>query len=347
MAMDFGLVTWLDGKGYKVFFDGGIYEYPIGGLACEYSRFKPYTLKNVIMKCPVFGEAPSESTIDESAKWFSDILFKEYDLVTAIMILTDLSNLIHDYLWAEDKYKKQFMDDLNEGLQDDNVKQYILENSGLDRFCLNTMGAIYLSAYASFAVSYGAFRHSLNLLANDGGEQEQVDAFFDFFGDYTEMQHIDYRLALIEGKFAEIFTIKSSLSLILFETAHVMESETAIIKCKNCGQFFVPTGRSDSIYCSYPSPQNQEKTCKDIGAQVSRSNKEKTDVATKEYRKVYMRFKMLMRRHPEETSYEEQFDRLTSEVKEWRNKLAHGMATTEEFLAWLSEFSDNKSKRIK
>ncbi|WP_447383730.1 DUF6076 domain-containing protein, partial [Streptococcus pseudopneumoniae] len=81
----------------------------------------------------------------------------------------------------------------------------------------------------------------------------------------------------------------------------------------------------------YPSPQDPEKTCKDIGAQVSRSNKEKTDVTTKEYRKVYMRYKMLMRRHPEEESYEEQFNKLTSEVKEWRNKLAHGLATTEEF----------------
>ena len=345
MAMDFGLVTWFDGKGYKVFFDGGIYEYPIGGLACEYSRFKPYTLKDVIMKCPVFEEAPSESTIDESAKWFSDVLFKEYDLVTAIMILTDMSNLIHDYLWAEDKYKKQFMDDLNEGLQDDKVKQYILENSGMDKFSIDTMGAIYLSAYAGFAGSYVAFRHSLDLLANDGGDdKDDVDAFLNFFGDYTEMQHIDYRLALIEGKFAEIFTIKSSMSLILFETAHVMDSETAIIKCKNCGQYFVPTGRSDSIYCSYPSPQDSEKTCKDIGAQVSRSNKEKTDVTTKEYRKVYMRYKMLMRRHPEEESYEEQFNRLTSEVKEWRNKLAHGMATTEEFLAWLTEFSENNPK---
>ena len=48
--------------------------------------------------------------------------------------------------------------------------------------------------------------------------------------------------------------------------------------------------------------------------------------------------------HPEEESYEEQFNKLTSEVKEWRNKLAHGLATTEEFLAWLMEFSEDNSK---
>ena len=134
------------------------------------------------------------------------------------------------------------------------------------------------------------------------------------------------------------------MSLILFETAHVLDTQTPIVKCKNCGQYFVPTGRSDSIYCSYPSPQDSEKTCKDIGAQVSRSNKEKTDVTTKEYRKVYMRYKMLMRRHPEEAEYEEKFNQLTGEVKEWRNKLAHGMATTEEFLAWLTEFSESNPK---
>lgn len=80
---------------------------------------------------------------------------------------------------------------------------------------------------------------------------------------------------------------------------------------------------------------------------MSRSNKEKTDVTTKEYRKVYMRYKTLMRRHPEEESYEEQFNRLTSEVKEWRNKLAHGMATTEEFLTWITEFLENNSKQLK
>ena len=67
-------------------------------------------------------------------------------------------------------------------------------------------------------------------------------------------------------------------------------------------------------------------------------------MTTKEYRKVYMRYKMLMRRHPEEESYEEQFNRLTSEVKEWRNKLAHGMATTEAFLASLMEISESNPK---
>ena len=340
-----GLLVWYDGKKYRAFFNGTSKEYPVGGLACEYSRFKPYTLKDVLMECPAFDKAPdTEEVRDEVAKWFFDALFEKYEPVTATMILTEIGDYVHDYLWADEETKKSFVDELNESIEGDKVKEFILKDSGMEKFSIDTMGGILLSSYCTFASSYVSFRHSLDILANDGGEEEHVNAFLAFYGEHMELQHIDYKLALIEGKFAELFTIKSSMSLILFEAAHVMDSETAIIKCKNCGQYFVPTGRSDSIYCSYPSPQDPEKTCKDIGAQVSRSNKEKTDVTTKEYRKVYMRYKMLMRRHPEEESYEEQFIRLTSEVKEWRNKLAHGMATTEEFLAWLMEFSEKNPK---
>ena len=47
----------------------------------------------------------------------------------------------------------------------------------------------------------------------------------------------------------------------------------------------LPEGRSDAVYCSYPSPQNIKKTCKEIGTQVARANKEKSDITTKGYRK--------------------------------------------------------------
>lgn len=339
-----GLPVWFDGKKYRFFFNGTSKEYPIGGLACEYSRFKLYTLKEVIMECPVFGEAPNENKIEEMSKWFYESVWNKYDPVTAAMICTDMAAMINDYLVADEKEKEEFSNNLNKELIGDKVKEYILKDAGMDKFQYDTIGAILLASYATYVSSYVAFRHSMDILASDGGEQKDVDAFLDFYVDNIDFQHIDYKLCIIEGKFAEIYTIQSSMSLILFETAHIIDSDTAIVKCKNCGQYFVPTGRADSIYCSYPSPQDPEKTCRDIGAQVSRSNKEKTDVTTKEYRKVYMRYKMLMRRHPEEVSYEEKFNKLTGEVKAWRNKLVHGMATTEEFLTWLSEFSEGNSK---
>lgn len=334
-----GLPVWYDGKKYVLLYEGTTREYPIGGLACEYSRFKPYTLKDVIMECPVFNKSPYEKeTRDEAVKWFYNAVFEKYDPVTAAMIVSEMGDLIHDYLWSDEETKKHSIDELNKEINEDKIKTYILKDSGLDQFNTDTMGAVLLSAYHDYSYSYVAFYNCLVLLANDGGEEEDVMRFMELYSKHMEFQHIEYKLALIDSKFAEIFTIKSSLSLILFEAAHVLDNETPIVKCKNCGKFFVPTGRSDAVYCTYPSPQDHEKTCREIGAQISRSNKEKSDITTKEYRKVYMRYKMLIRRHPEETKYEEQFNRLKNEVKEWRNKMAQGQTTVEEFMNWLKEF---------
>jgi hypothetical protein len=278
-------------------------------------------------------------------EWFSANIMKEYNIISSIMIITEIFNLIREYMWADGKDKNDLLNILNQGIKNNKIKQYILKESGKEKFDFDTIGSIFLSAYAAFADSYAIFRHCFDLITNDNDFQpDKIDAFLKLYGENTKFQHIDYRLALVEGEFAEIFTIKSSLSLILFETAHILDNNVAILKCKNCGQYFVPIGRSDTIYCSYPSPQDFQRTCKEIGAQVSRSNKEKTDVSTREYRKVYMRYKMMTRRHPEDKVYENKFNQLTSEVKEWRNRLAHGTATTEEFLNWLMDFSDSKEQ---
>ena len=113
------------------------------------------------------------------------------------------------------------------------------------------------------------------------------------------MQHIDFRfLATAEKGLESLYTIKTSMSLLLFEMANAQQVDQQFVKCSNCGQIFVLEGRSDTIYCNYPSPQNKNKSCREIGAQVARANKEKSDIVTKEYRKAYMRHKMMIKRHP-------------------------------------------------
>ncbi|MEY8428513.1 hypothetical protein AALA00_12510 [Lachnospiraceae bacterium 46-15] len=176
-----GLLVWYDRSNYRVFYNGTSKEYPIGGLACEYSRFKPYTLKDVIMDCPFFSDDPkSEGVTDKVAKWIYDALFENYDPVTASMIFAEIGDYIHDYFIADDDDRKGFLDDLNADINDDKVKQFILKDSGLDKFDLATMGGMLLSAYCTFGTSYVAFRHSLDILANDGGEAKEEDAFLDF-----------------------------------------------------------------------------------------------------------------------------------------------------------------------
>lgn len=120
--------------------------------------------------------------------------------------------------------------------------------------------------------------------------------------------------------------------------AHCDEQNVTFVKCANCGRYFVPDGRKDMIYCPYPASFNSTKTCREIGAQRAFANKAKKDAVTGQYRKLYMRFQMNVKRHPGDSKAYHDFCRLTDEMKSWRKKLKEGSATSEECLEWLNSF---------
>ena len=59
---------------------------------------------------------------------------------------------------------------------------------------------------------------------------------------------------------------------------------------------------------------------------------------TVQYRRVYHRYKSAERRHPGEIKYIRALQSLTEGMKEWREKLKCGSATTEMFLDWINTF---------
>ena len=182
-----------------------------------------------------------------------------------------------------------------------------------------------------------------NNLIYENSDPEQQDSvlklYSDLCGELIHMQHIDFRfLATAEKGLESLYTIKTSMSLLLFEMANAQQVGQQFVKCSNCGQIFVLEGRSDTIYCNYPSPQNKNKSCREIGAQVARANKEKSDIVTGAYRKKYMRYKMATKRHPYDHDKKKKFEELTSGMKEWRGKLSDGTTTIDEFLKWLEQF---------
>lgn len=75
-----------------------------------------------------------------------------------------------------------------------------------------------------------------------------------------------------------------------------------------------------------------------VGAQNARAEKEKNDVVTKSYRKVYMRYMVHMSRHPEDDEKRKKLDQLTEEVKVKRKELQEGNINEEQFLEWLNQF---------
>lgn len=69
-------------------------------------------------------------------------------------------------------------------------------------------------------------------------------------------------------------------------------------KCTNCGKYFVPLRRSDTIYCDRSSPFNLSRTCKEDGSHRTFEGKLKTDSAEKLRRSTYEAKKMLHQEKP-------------------------------------------------
>lgn len=340
--MDIGLNVEFDGKKNIVMEGSIIKEYPIGGMACEYARLHPIEIKPLIMENPYFNDIDLKENGCHALMSLYEACLEKFGVVTAVMILTDFSNFMADFNRADAEELKGLLDPLNEDRGTNQVKLFILEDTGFEEFGISTIGQTMLTAYAAYADSYVMFKHSFNMLASsEEYEEDQVMAFWGLYASNTDFQHIDFHIMFFDDAFHSIYTVKSSLSLILFEAAHAMDAQTKFVKCKNCGNYFVPVGRSDSVYCGYPSPQDETKECREVGANATRAKKMKNDVLTQEYRRLYMRLKMGIKRHPDDEALKERFSELTEGMKERKKQKEDGKLSVDSILEWLTSFDNS------
>ncbi len=340
-VIDYGLSFIFDGNHYVLLSDNNTKEYPVGGLICEYCRLAPTKIKEVILAC---SNLDCDTTVDNICTVFTEFhskLFEVFPPVTATLISLEFQNGILDWTTA---IRENRIDELINIFQEDKeTKKFIFDGTPHNDIGCRTVLQTLLSVYYGFAYTYAVTYHMFEqIIGLDEINIEQQDQAFkahaNMCSDLIGVQHIDYRIIALEDGIHSLYTVKSSISLLLFEIANYCTKGGDFHKCPNCNHVFVPEGRSDTLYCSYPSPLNKEKTCKEIGAQVARANKEKTDIVTGEYRKAYMRYKMITRRHPYDKEKRKTFDALTEGMKSWRVKLANGSATTQEFLEWIHQF---------
>lgn len=330
-----GLSVVYDGKVNKIARGEEFKEYPIGGLACEYARLHPTEIKPYITGNPHFAD-DFESHGADALMWFYSELRKDMGEIIAAIVSTEFGNIMSDYHRATEDELQALIDDCNSTLGTQ-ISEYILKDTGFDQYGVSTAGQAMLSAYSTFAASFAAYMISFNMLADGEAHDEQrVNAFMMMYGEHMDLQHIDFKIMLFNGKFNSVYTLSSGLSLILFEAAHALDTMTNFIKCKNCGRYFVPLGRSDSVYCGYPAPNAAGKTCRDIGAQATHTRMLKNDLVAQEYRRLYMRLKMAMKRHPEDETLREQFNVLTSGMKERRQRRETGELSSDDILEWLA-----------
>lgn len=344
--MDIGLPVLYDGDRNIFFFDKDSIEYPAGAMIAEYARLSCQDIKQVILECNHLRDAPTDENLGLFFEDFQGKMMKRFEPIAGTMACIEIFDTVYEWQKAEkDGRGTEYLGVVKSISSFEDINEYIFSGTEYEGVGKSTVGQMLLSAYAAYATSYVNVCYSFQNLAKmcdsctkDEADENVVELLGSLFTNMLSLQHIDFRIINVEGKFRSFYSIKNGISLLTFEFAHWLNKDVPFVKCANCGKYFVPDGRSDQIYCSYSSPQNAEKTCREIGAQISRRNKEKNDIVTREYRKVYMRYKMLTKRHPELSDARNRFDSLTEGMKGWRKKLANGSATTEQFMEWLGQF---------
>ncbi len=106
-----------------------------------------------------------------------------------------------------------------------------------------------------------------------------------------------------------------------------------IKKCQNCGMYFIPTSKVDEIYCDYP--KENSKTCRDLGAFQSYTERLKQNKAMGEYRRTYQQKFMQARKNKENKELSKNFETWKKQAKEKINDMKKGKLTENEVYEWI------------
>ena len=119
---------------------------------------------------------------------------------------------------------------------------------------------------------------------------------------------------------------------------NMTKTETFVKKCANCGRYFIPLNRSDTIYCDRPAPQNPEKTCKRYGGEKQYQFNLKNDEMANRYRQTYMKLQMLVKRNPDLIDHKNKFEEFKTLSKQWKLDVKNGVKSKEDYLKWINTY---------
>jgi hypothetical protein len=134
-------------------------------------------------------------------------------------------------------------------------------------------------------------------------------------------------------------SIEDLIRCSLFEMAR---HEILIRKCGNCGRYFVPRNRSDTLYCEGNSPQDPTRTCRQYNSEHLWYDRLKSDGELKLCRNIASAKQMLAKRNPKNVGYAEDLKRFREESKQWKEDYLAGRKSREEFREWLEDSRGKK-----
>lgn len=166
------------------------------------------------------------------------------------------------------------------------------DNCALARECCD----YYLDRFSTFAVLVEAIASKGSGCADEETSRlvemldEWADGYSEIFGGGSIVFRDSGVVTIAEHR------VVSWLPLLLLEYSRIRKRKKCIRFCENCGRIFVPQKRSDAIYCDQPSPQNPDRRCNEIGAQIRRQRKRNASGEERAHHNTICRLHNMVRR---------------------------------------------------
>lgn len=218
----------------------------------------------IVLFANIFNDSSLEEKIQQTIS--ESLMFNENVEAQLMSCYSDLCSLVNDDMIA----RLIMMNNINEYIEGRKKKIRTIKKEILSQFnglCFTA------DAFAQALSDKYEQKDFVKWLMLDGSFQfsKESDIFYQIVPGYTE-----------EGYgFAEIYIINDARAAIYFDAVQTIKRGIHIKRCQNCNKYFVPSVRSDEIYCD--NIFENGKTCKQLGYE----NKVKNDEVLSQYRKIY------------------------------------------------------------
>lgn len=189
--------------------------------------------------------------------------------------------------------------------------------------------SIVLNSYISLAYDVEPMKYlNMNLRPNKGNFEKKAKALSEYIKNYPT----EYNDELFISLCFNCHIIEAACFISILE---LIKNNTPIYICKNCGNYFIPSSKKNTLYCN--NIYEHGKTCQEIGAMITYNEKLKKDEINSLYRKTLSAKKMLANRNPDIPMYLEKYEKWKNEANEFKKGIKLGKKTEEEFKKWIED----------
>ena len=184
----------------------------------------------------------------------------------------------------------------------------------------------------------GLIAQTLDMDGEKKSVSEKMVAYYNAEGSDTlntfQFQPQPMNFEVIDRKlFAEVLYPKDIYDLIDFHVRECVKREVKMRVCKNCLRYFAVTGKASTEYCDRVC-DSKGRTCREIGAINTWTQRKQGDEVFKEYRREY---KKRFARINAGKLTKSAFYAWSEEARKKKEDCDNGVITTEEFSRWLKE----------